>query len=65
MMATSPANHVSGPTTSDAERSCAACGHAWSAHDTISARFCAATTVGRFTRGCVCTNVPLTEDSSD
>ena len=33
---------------------CAACPHRWAAHDEIGARFCAATLVGRFSRGCVC-----------
>jgi hypothetical protein len=34
---------------------CAACAHVWAEHDTISARYCAATVVGKFERGCVCT----------
>lgn len=33
---------------------CAACAHPWAEHDQISARFCAATTVERHDRGCVC-----------
>ena len=31
-----------------------ACGHEVERHDRISARFCAATTSGHLTRGCVC-----------
>lgn len=38
---------------------CAACAHPWSTHDPIAARFCAATVVGGFTRGCVCTGAEL------
>jgi len=34
---------------------CAACAHPWAEHDQIAARYCAATTVGRHDRGCVCT----------
>lgn len=34
---------------------CAACAHPWAEHDQIAARFCAATTAGRYERGCVCT----------
>jgi hypothetical protein len=34
---------------------CPACGHPSAEHDRISARYCAATTVGHHDRGCVCT----------
>ncbi|MFC4852672.1 RGCVC family protein [Actinophytocola glycyrrhizae] len=37
-----------------AERLCAACQHLWTTHDDISARFCAATIVNTYSRGCVC-----------
>jgi len=37
-----------------ADRQCAACGHSWNTHDDIAARFCAATIVNKFSRGCVC-----------
>lgn len=40
---------------------CSACGHPWAEHDRIAARFCAATTVGRHERGCVCTMTVSTE----
>ncbi len=43
---------------------CSACGHPWGEHDQIAARFCAATTVGRHDRGCVCTARPSTEARS-
>ena len=33
---------------------CDVCSHPMSAHDTISARFCAATVAGALARGCVC-----------
>lgn len=33
---------------------CAACPHPTDHHDTIAARYCAASLAGRFTRGCVC-----------
>lgn len=35
---------------------CAACSHVWSSHDQIAARFCTATVVGKYSRGCVCTS---------
>ncbi|HWM07040.1 MAG TPA: RGCVC family protein [Actinophytocola sp.] len=38
----------------DAAGGCAVCPHPTTAHDRISARFCAATVVGKFSRGCVC-----------
>ncbi|WP_221465106.1 RGCVC family protein [Actinophytocola algeriensis] len=48
-MAPSPAHGE----TSGARR-CAACGHDWRTHDDIAARYCAATSVSRASRGCVC-----------
>ena len=33
---------------------CAACPHAWDAHDPIGIRYCSATVAGGFNRGCVC-----------
>ncbi len=36
---------------------CAACAHDMTAHDPIGVRFCAATTAGALSRGCVCTGV--------
>ena len=40
---------------------CSACGHPWAEHDQIAARYCTATTAGRYERGCVCTATPSTE----
>jgi hypothetical protein len=40
---------------------CSACAHPWAEHDQIGARFCAATTVGRHDRGCVCATRPSTK----
>ena len=37
-----------------APAACSACAHPWAEHDQIAARFCAATTVERHNRGCVC-----------
>ncbi|WP_374206961.1 MULTISPECIES: RGCVC family protein [Crossiella] len=34
---------------------CVACQHAWSSHDQIAARFCAASASSGLDRGCVCT----------
>jgi hypothetical protein len=48
--------------TSQIVPDCAACGHRWNTHDEIAARFCAATVVGKFSRGCVC--VPATPEDS-
>jgi len=61
-MATSPKSHDTSTQTiaDDPETSCAACGHPKTTHDTIAARFCAATIVGQFSRGCVCTGAALT-----
>lgn len=39
---------------------CSACAHPWAEHDQIAARFCAATTVERHDRGCVCQPAPKT-----
>jgi|tagenome__1003787_1003787.scaffolds.fasta_scaffold20988980_9 hypothetical protein len=41
--------------SAEATRECSVCPHPWADHDQISARFCAATSVGHFSRGCVCT----------
>jgi hypothetical protein len=38
----------------EAAGGCVACPHPTTTHDRISARFCAATVVGKFSRGCVC-----------
>lgn len=38
----------------DPDRTCDTCGHTLSAHDVISARYCAATAAGALTRACVC-----------
>lgn len=38
----------------DPNGSCDVCGHPVSAHDVISARYCAATASGALTRACVC-----------
>lgn len=40
----------------NADDACLACAHPWSAHDVISARFCAATVEAALARGCVCPN---------
>ena len=48
------------PSTTDAVTesrtgpACAACPHSRDAHDRIGTRFCAATTAGALSRGCVC-----------
>jgi len=39
--------------TKMAER-CSTCQHPWADHDTLSARFCAATATGSLSRGCIC-----------
>ena len=44
-------------------RGCAACPHPWATHDAIAARFCAATVVGKFSRGCVCPPAPAAPDA--
>jgi hypothetical protein len=33
---------------------CSTCQHPWGDHDTLSARFCAATATGGLARGCIC-----------
>jgi hypothetical protein len=45
----------------EAYQECAVCPHPWAAHDEIGARFCAATSVGHFSRGCACapTSTPM------
>jgi hypothetical protein len=40
--------------TDDTELSCDACPHGLDAHDTISARYCAATTKNGSDRACIC-----------
>ena len=52
------------PTSGDVEAGtrCAACRHLWSDHDDIAARFCAATIVGAYSRGCVCVAGATTGD---
>lgn len=45
---------VSTDTTLETDRLCAACRHRRDAHDTIGARFCAATIANGTVRGCVC-----------
>lgn len=37
---------------------CAACPHPRTAHDRIATRYCAATIVGKTSRGCVCSAYP-------
>lgn len=48
-------NTTESPAGGEPAVACSACGHPWAEHDRIAARFCAATTVGRHDRGCVCT----------
>jgi hypothetical protein len=40
--------------TDETELSCDACPHGREGHDTISARYCAATTNNGSNRGCIC-----------
>jgi hypothetical protein len=42
------------PAPDTAAPTCAACSHAWDAHDVIGVRYCTATTAGGLSRGCVC-----------
>ena len=49
-----PAVSVSQETAAEDRASCPACPHPMAAHDPIGARFCRATAVGAFERGCVC-----------
>ncbi|NYD34948.1 RGCVC family protein [Actinomycetospora corticicola] len=37
---------------------CAMCPHPWSEHDALGRRFCTATQVGVWTRGCICAPPP-------
>jgi hypothetical protein len=37
-----------------ADGSCSVCGHQWSVHDTLGARYCAATKESSLSRGCIC-----------
>jgi hypothetical protein len=54
---------VSGHTLDDeGEQWCAACPHPWTAHDGIAVRFCTATVVGGYHRGCVCTHISTAPD---
>jgi hypothetical protein len=41
---------------------CAACPHAWEAHDPIGIRFCSATVTSGLNRGCVCVGDTCNED---
>ncbi|MGH3884988.1 MAG: RGCVC family protein [Pseudonocardiaceae bacterium] len=41
---------------------CAACPHAWDAHDPIGIRYCSATVAHGRHRGCVCVGNTRTED---
>ncbi|MCD2185762.1 RGCVC family protein [Actinomycetospora soli] len=34
---------------------CAMCPHPWAEHDALGRRFCTATQVGVWSRGCICT----------
>lgn len=36
------------------DSTCAACPHLWSAHDALGRRFCTATRVVGWSRGCIC-----------
>jgi hypothetical protein len=52
-------NAPSDPATGIAENehgepACAVCPHAWSDHDALGRRFCTATQVGVWSRGCIC-----------
>lgn len=40
----------------ETEQRCAVCTHAWTAHDAIAVRFCAATRDSDLSRGCICTD---------
>jgi hypothetical protein len=56
---------VAGHTVDDeGERWCSACPHPWTAHDGIAVRFCTATVVGGYHRGCVCTHVSTAPDGA-
>lgn len=46
------------------EEACAACPHPRTAHDGIAARFCSATVVGGYDRGCVCSPAASTPAES-
>ncbi|WP_285592526.1 RGCVC family protein [Actinomycetospora sp. NBRC 106378] len=41
--------------TGMSDPNCAMCPHPWSQHDALGRRFCTATQVGVWTRGCICT----------
>jgi hypothetical protein len=59
MSATDVSPDVSGQVAGgEVAAGCAVCPHAWAFHDRIAARYCAATLVGRFSRGCVCSPYP-------
>jgi hypothetical protein len=36
------------------DETCSVCGHRWSVHDTLGARYCAATKESSLSRGCIC-----------
>lgn len=40
----------------ETEQRCAVCTHAWTAHDALAVRFCAATRDSNLSRGCICTD---------
>jgi hypothetical protein len=59
MSATDVSSGVSGHTAGgEVAAACAVCPHPWALHDRISARYCAATLVGKFDRGCACSPYP-------
>ncbi|MDL5159682.1 RGCVC family protein [Actinomycetospora termitidis] len=47
-----PGTNEDAPTT---DPTCAMCPHPWSEHDALGRRFCTATQVGVWSRGCICT----------
>lgn len=52
---------ATGAAVEQAEPMCPACPHALADHDPIGTRFCAATTAGALSRGCVCgAPIPVT-----
>jgi hypothetical protein len=46
-----PGHHVSGEPE---QATCTACPHLWAAHDALGRRFCTATRVVGWSRGCIC-----------
>ncbi len=53
-----PEPHVTSPL--NVLGACAACPHAWNAHDALGVRFCTATVASAWTRGCICRPVVVT-----